>query len=56
MSLQSQYDLALVAQQAGEAVRALLTTADGTYISDRRGHRTASNYTRMAEASFVNQL
>ena len=56
MNLQSQYDLALVEQQVGEAVRALPTAADGTYISAGRRYRHQSNYTRINGAGFGNQL
>ena len=51
MNLQSQYDLALAEQRVGEAVSALPTAADGSYISAGRRSRHPRDYTHIARAS-----
>ncbi len=50
MSLQSQYDLALAQERAGEAVRALPTAADGSYMQVGRGARIQRDFVRIAKA------
>ena len=49
--LQAQYDLALAEQRVGEAVHALPTATDGSYISAGRRNRHQRDYTLIARAS-----
>ena len=51
MNLQAQYDLALAEQRVGEAVHALPTATDGSYISAGRRNRHQRDYTLIARAS-----